>query len=126
MLYAFPSPRLKSLNLNAAIFSWSARTARIPFERYVVTNSYSKSFATLTWFTVLLSGGIYVGNMLGIIFTVAKSFTSLDHLSEGGRYGLARAVEGEAGSALMDDSCTLVDTPLSDMTLSIIKSIRIS
>jgi hypothetical protein len=57
---------------------------------------------------------------------VEKSFTSLDHLSEGGRYGLARAVEGEAVSALVDDSCTLVDTPLLDMTLSIIKSIRTS
>jgi hypothetical protein len=64
--------------------------------------------------------------MLGIIFTVAKSFTSLDHLSEGGRYGFAPTVEGEDGSALVDDSCTLVDTPLSNMTLSIIKSIRTS
>jgi hypothetical protein len=34
----------------------------------------------------------------------------------------ARAVDGEAGSPLMDDACTPVDNPLSDMTLSVIRS----
>jgi hypothetical protein len=72
---------------------------------------------------VPLSGGIYLGKMLGIIFTVAKSFLSLDCLFEGGREGLAQAVEGEAGSAPEDDAYTPVDIPCSDMTLSIIKSI---
>jgi hypothetical protein len=57
---------------------------------------------------------------------VAKSFLSLDHLSEGGRDGPARAVEGEAGNAPEDDACTPVDTPHSDMTLSVIKSIKTS
>jgi hypothetical protein len=74
---------------------------------------------------VPLSGGIYLGNILGIIFTVEKSFLSLDHLYEGGWDGPARAVEGEAGSAPKDDACTPVDTPRSDMTLSVIKSIKI-
>ena len=49
--------------------------------------------------------------MLGIIFTVAKSFPILDRLSEGGRDGPARAVEGEDGNSPEDDSYTLVDTP---------------
>jgi hypothetical protein len=49
---------------------------------------------------------------------VEKSFLSLDCLSEGGRDGPARAVEGEVGSAPEDDACTLVDIPHSDMTLS--------
>ena len=77
-------------------------------------------------FTILLSGGIYLGKMLGIIFTVAKSFLSLDHLSEGGRDGSTRSVEGKDGSAPEDDACTPVDIPLSDMTLSFIKSIKTS
>jgi hypothetical protein len=57
---------------------------------------------------------------------VAKSFPSLDHLSEGGRNGPAREMEGEVGSAPEDDACTPVDIPHSDMTLSVIKSIRTS
>ena len=77
-------------------------------------------------FIVSLSGGIYLGKMLGIIFTVAKSFLSLDRLSKGGRDGPARAVEGEANSALKDDAYTPVDILHSDMTLSVIKSIRTS
>ena len=71
-----------------------------------------------------LSGGIYLGKILGIIFIVAKSFLSLDRLSKGSWDGPARAVEGEAGNALEDDACTPVDTPRSDMTLSVIKSIK--
>jgi hypothetical protein len=57
---------------------------------------------------------------------MAKSFPSLDHLSEGGRDGPARAVEGEVGSAPEDDACTPVDILCSNMTLSVIKSIRTS
>jgi hypothetical protein len=75
-------------------------------------------------FTVPLSGGIYVGNIIGIIFTVENLFLSLDHLSEGCRDGLARAVEGAGGNAPEEDACTPVDTPCSDMTLSVIKSIK--
>jgi hypothetical protein len=75
-------------------------------------------------FTVPLSGGIYLGKILGIIFTVAKSFPILDHLSKGSRDGPARAVEGEARNYPKDDACTPVDIPRSDMTLSIIKSIK--
>jgi hypothetical protein len=74
----------------------------------------------------MLSGGIYLGKILGIIFIVVKSFSSLDHLSEGNQDGLARAVEGEDGNAPKDDACTPIDIPHSDMTLSIIKSIRTS
>jgi hypothetical protein len=86
-----------------------------------VTNSYSKSLGTLSRFTVPLRGAMYVGKMLGIIFTVAKSFPSFDRLSEGSRDGPARAVEGEAGSAPEDDACTPVDNPHSDMTLSALR-----
>jgi hypothetical protein len=64
--------------------------------------------------------------MLGIIFTVAKSFPSSDHLSEGGWDGPSRAVEGEAGSAPEDDACTPIDILHFDMTLLVIKSIRTS
>jgi hypothetical protein len=74
----------------------------------------------------MISDGIYLGKMLGIIFTVVKSFPSLDHLSEGDRDGPAQAVEGEASSMPEDDACTPVDIPHSDMTLSSIKSIRTS
>jgi hypothetical protein len=37
-----------------------------------------------------------------------------------------RAVEGEAWSPLIDDAWTPVDNPHSDMTLSVIKSIKTS
>ena len=77
-------------------------------------------------FVVPLSGGIYLGKILGIIFTVAKSFLSLDCLSEGSQDGPARAMEGEAGNAPEDDVCTPIDIPHSDMTLSVIMSIRTS
>jgi hypothetical protein len=73
---------------------------------------------------VSLGGGIYLSNILGIIFIVAKSFPSLDHLSKGSWDGSAQAVEGEAGNSPKDDACTPVDTPRSDMTLSVIKSIK--
>jgi hypothetical protein len=73
-----------------------------------------------------LSGGICLGKILGIIFTVAKSFPSLDHLSEGGQEGHARAVEGDVGSAPEDDVYTPIDISFSDMTLSVVKSIRTS
>jgi hypothetical protein len=73
-----------------------------------------------------LSGGIYLIKLLGIIFTVVKSFPSLDRLSEGSRDGLGQAVEGEAGNAPKDDACTPVDIPRSDMTLSVINSIKTS
>ena len=52
-----------------------------------------------------------------------KLFPSLDCISEGGRDGPARAVEGEDGNAPEDDSYTPVDIPRSDMNLSVIKSI---
>jgi hypothetical protein len=80
----------------------------------------------MSQFTVPPSGGICLGNILGIIFTVTKSFPSLDHLSEGIQDGLARTVEGEDGNVPEDDSCTPVEIPRSDMTLSVIKSIRTS
>jgi hypothetical protein len=38
----------------------------------------------------------------------------------------ARAVDGEAWTPLVDDAWTPVDNPLSDMTLSVIKSIKTS
>ena len=57
---------------------------------------------------------------------MAKSFSSLDCLSEGSRDGPTQEVEGEYGNAPEDDACTPVDTPLSNMTLSVIKSIKTS
>ena len=71
-----------------------------------------------------LSGGIYLGKILGIIFIVEKSFMSLDRLSEGSQDGLARAVEGEDGNAPKENACTPVYIPRSNMTLSVIKSIK--
>jgi hypothetical protein len=85
-----------------------------------------KSLGTESQFTSPPSGGIYLGKVLGIIFIVAKSFPILDRLSEGGRDGPSWAVEGEASSAPKDDACTPVDILHSDMTLSVIKSIRTS
>jgi hypothetical protein len=44
-----------------------------------------------------------------------------------GRSGwTGRAVEGEAWTPLVDDAWTPVDNPLSDMTLSVIRSIKTS
>jgi hypothetical protein len=60
--------------------------------------------------------------MLRINLAFARSSLCLVHFSSDGRDGLARAVDGEAGSPLVDDACTPVDNPLSDMTLSVIRS----
>jgi hypothetical protein len=57
---------------------------------------------------------------------VVKLFLSLDHLSKGGQDGPAQVVKGEVASAPEDDACTPVDILRSDMTLSVIKSIRTS
>jgi hypothetical protein len=75
---------------------------------------------------VPLSGGVYLGKILRIILIVEKLFMSLDHLFEGNQDGPSREVEGEADNAPEDDACTPVDTPHSDMTLSVIKSIKTS
>jgi hypothetical protein len=75
---------------------------------------------------VPLSGEIYLGKTVGIIFTVAKSFPRLDHLSEGNWDGPSQAVEGKAGNSPKDDACTPVDILHSDMTLSVINSIKTS
>jgi hypothetical protein len=64
--------------------------------------------------------------MLGIILAFTRSSLCLVFFSSTGRDGLARAVDGEAGSPLIDNACSPVDTPLSDMTLSVIKSRRTS
>ena len=80
----------------------------------------------MSQFIVPLSGGIYLRKMLGIIFIVAKSFSTLDRLFEGGQDGPAWAMEGEDGSVPENDACTPMDIPHSDMTLLIIKSIRTS
>jgi hypothetical protein len=57
MMQTFLSSRLKSLNFNAAILSWSVQSARIPFGRYAVTKLYLKSLGTLSRFIVPLRGG---------------------------------------------------------------------
>jgi hypothetical protein len=51
-----------------------------------------------------------------------RSSLCLVLFSSAGRDGPARAVDGEADSPLVDDACRPVDNPLSDMTLSVIKS----
>jgi hypothetical protein len=60
--------------------------------------------------------------MLRINLAFTRSSLCLVHFSSVGRDGLARAVDGEADSPLIDDACRPVDNPLSDMTLSVIKS----
>jgi hypothetical protein len=60
--------------------------------------------------------------MLGINLAFARSPLCLVRFSSVGRDGLARVVDGEVGSPLVDDACIPVDNPLSDMTLSVIKS----
>jgi hypothetical protein len=60
--------------------------------------------------------------MLGINLAFTRSSLCLVRFSFYGRYGPSRAVNGEARSPLVDDACTPVDNPLSDMTLSIISS----
>jgi hypothetical protein len=60
--------------------------------------------------------------MIGISLAFAKSSLCLVHLSRD--VPDPWAVDGEADSPLVDDACIPVDTPLSEMTLSIIKSRR--
>jgi hypothetical protein len=60
--------------------------------------------------------------MLGINLAFARLSLCLVHFSYTSRDGPARAVDGEVDSPLIDDACILVDNPLSDMTLSVIKS----
>jgi hypothetical protein len=63
-----------------------------------------------------------VGSILGINLAFVRSSLCLVHFSLTGQDGPAQAVDREVGSPLVKDACTLVDTPLSDMTLSVIKS----
>jgi hypothetical protein len=65
-----------------------------------------------------------VGSILGINLGFARSSLCLVRFSSTRQDGSARAVDGEADSPLVEYSCTPVDTPLSDMTLSVIKSRR--
>jgi hypothetical protein len=60
--------------------------------------------------------------MIEISLEFVRSSLCLVHFSSAGRDGLAQVVDGEADSPLIDDACTPVDNPLSDMTLSVIKS----
>jgi hypothetical protein len=64
--------------------------------------------------------------MLGISLAFARSSLCLVLFSSAGRDGPARAVDGEACTPHVDDACTPVDSPLPDMVLSAIKSIRTS
>jgi hypothetical protein len=67
-----------------------------------------------------------VSKMLGIILAFARSSLCLVHFSSTSQDGTTRALDGEVDSPLVEDSCTPVETPLSDMTLSTIKSRRTS
>jgi hypothetical protein len=60
--------------------------------------------------------------MLGINLAFARSSLCLVHFSSVGRDGPAQAMDGEATSPLVDDACRPVDSPLSDMNLSVLKS----
>jgi hypothetical protein len=60
--------------------------------------------------------------MLRINLTFARSSLCLVRFSSDGQDGPARAVDEEADNPLVHDACTLVDNPLSDMTLSVIRS----
>jgi hypothetical protein len=60
--------------------------------------------------------------MLRISLAFAKSSLCLVHPFTG--WSSSWAVDGEADSPLVEDACIPVDTPLSDMTLSVIKSRR--
>ena len=64
--------------------------------------------------------------MCGISLTFLMSSMCLVRFSSVGQDGLARAVEAEAWSPLIDDAWTHVGNPLSNMTLSVIKSIKTS
>jgi hypothetical protein len=63
-----------------------------------------------------------VGKILRINLAFARSSLFLVHFSSADRDGSARALDREASSPLVDDACRPVDNPLSDMTLSVIKS----
>jgi hypothetical protein len=60
--------------------------------------------------------------MLGINLAFTRLSLCLVRFSSEGRDGPARAVDGEADNPLVDDACRPVDSPLFDMTLSVIKS----
>jgi hypothetical protein len=60
--------------------------------------------------------------MLRISLAFMRLSFCLVRFSSAGWDGPARVVDGEADSPLVDDACTPVDNPLSDMTLSVIKS----
>jgi hypothetical protein len=62
--------------------------------------------------------------MLRINLAFMISSLCFVHFSSFGQDGPARAVDGEACSPFVEDACTPVDTPLSNMTLSVIKSRR--
>jgi hypothetical protein len=62
-------------------------------------------------------------NILGINLAFMRSSLCLVHFSSDGRDGLARVVDGEVGSPLMDDVCIPLDI---NMTLSVIRSIKTS
>jgi hypothetical protein len=59
--------------------------------------------------------------MLEINLAFVRSSLCLVHFSSVGQDGLARTVDREVDSPLVDDACTPVDNPLSDMTLSVLK-----
>jgi hypothetical protein len=62
--------------------------------------------------------------MLRIILAFAIASLCFVHFSLEGLDSSARVVDREACSHLVKDACTLVEIPLSDMTLSFIKSRR--
>jgi len=62
--------------------------------------------------------------MLRIIIEFEISSLCFVHFSSAGQDGPDPAVDGEACSPLVEYACTLVDTPLYDMTLFVIKSRR--
>jgi hypothetical protein len=65
-----------------------------------------------------------VGNIIEINLAFARSSLCLVHFSFDGQDGPSpRVVDGEAGSTLIDDSCTPTDI---DMTLSLMRSIKTS
>jgi hypothetical protein len=64
--------------------------------------------------------------MLIISLVFARSSLCLVLFSSVVQYGLTRAVDGEACTPCVDDACTPIDSPLPDMVLSTIKSIRTS
>jgi hypothetical protein len=67
-----------------------------------------------------------VSKMLGISLEFMILSMFFIHFSSSGRDGPAQAMDEEACSSLVDDACTPVDTPLSNMTLYVIKSRRTS